>query len=116
MTLAFPLALTYTLTARVKFDEDSVVRFSLFGTTELKMGKIRTYGVLGQSRSSNWLANPDHTNENDLVDSYFIFISESDKFDLDSMTPKNNIKLQFRRDVYENVKEWIKKASAQQCV
>jgi len=116
MTLAFPLTLAYTLTSKVKFDEDSVVKFSFFGTTKLKMEKIKTYGVLGQSKSGNWLANPDNTNENDLVDSYYIFISESDKFDLDSTTPKNNIKIQFRKDVYENVKEWIKKASAQQCV
>ena len=116
MTLAFPLTLAYTLTSKVKFNNDSVVKFSFFRTTELKMEKIKTYGVFGQSKSGNWLANPDNTNENDLVDSYYIFISESDKFDLDSTTPKNNIKLQFRKNVYEDVKEWIKKASAQQCV
>ncbi len=114
MTLMFPLGLSFILTSKVKFDEDVVTKSSFFIKTQIKANKIKTYGVVSSSKYGTRLVDPENINENDFMESYFIFISESDKFDLNSMTRKNHIRLQFRVDVYETVKDWIKKASAQQ--
>ncbi|HNP98741.1 MAG: hypothetical protein U0289_05120 [Cyclobacteriaceae bacterium] len=116
MTLMFPLGLGYILTGKVKFDDDSVTKYSLFAKTELKINRIKTYGIVSSSKSGTRIVKPDNINENDLVEIYFIFLSESDTFDLDSMTRKNHVRLQFRVDVYEIIKEWVKKASAKQCI
>lgn len=113
LTLAFPLMLSYILTSKVKFDDRSVIKYSLFVKTEIKTEKIKSYGVVGSSKSGFWLVNPDEISENDFGQSYFIFLSESDKFDLDSMGRQNNLRLQYRKDIYEKIKEWIKTTSAQ---
>src|SRR4051812_15158809 len=60
MTLVFPLGLGYILTSKVKFDEDSVTKFSLFTKTEIKKDKIKTYGVVSSSKSGTWLVAPDN--------------------------------------------------------
>jgi hypothetical protein len=114
LIIAFPLTLTYILTSKVKFDDRSVIKYSLIIKTEIKTDKIKSYGVVGSSKSGFWLVNPDEINENDFGQSYYIFISESDKFDLDSMSRQNNLRLQYRKDIYQRIKEWHKKASAQQ--
>jgi hypothetical protein len=114
LTLAFPLTLSYILTSKVTFDDRSVIKYSLIIKTEIKTDKIKSYGVVGSSKSGFWLVNPDEINENDFGQSYYIFISESDKFDLDSMSRQNNLRLQYRKDIYEKIREWHKKASAQQ--
>ena len=116
LTLAFPLTLSYVLTSKVKFDEKSVIKYSLLVKTEIRTDKIKSYGVVGSSKSGFWLVNPNEISESDFGQSYFIFLSESDKFDLDSMGRQNNLRLQYRKDIYEKIKEWLKKASAQQCV
>lgn len=108
--------MSYILTSKVKFDDKSVIKYSLFIKTEIKTDKIKSYGVVGSSKSGFWLVNPDEISENDFGQSYFIFLSESAKFDLDSMGRMNNLRLQYRKDIYEKIKEWIKKTSAQQCV
>jgi len=116
LIFAFPLTLSYILSSRVRFDEDSVTKTSFFIKTELKTDRIKSYGVVGSSKSGFWLVDPDNINENDFGQTYFIFLSESDKFDLDSSARQNNLRLQYRRDIYEKIKDWLKKASAQQCV
>jgi hypothetical protein len=45
-----------------------------------------------------------------------VFLSQSEEFDLSSIFPKRNINLQFRRNEYELIKQWMKKTSAQQCI
>jgi hypothetical protein len=114
LILAFPLTLSFVLTSKVRFDDDKVTKSSLFIKTKLKAEKIKSYGVVGSSKSGFWLVDPDNINENDFGQSYYIFLSESDKFDLDSSARQNNLRLQYRKDIYEKIKEWTKKASAQQ--
>lgn len=114
LTLALPLTLSYILTSKVKFDEDVVTKYSLFIKTELKTERIKSFGVVGSSKSGFWLVDPDKINENDFGQTYFIVFSESDKFDLDSMNGQKNLRLQFRKEIYLKIKEWFKKASTQQ--
>src|SRR6188768_217654 len=49
MTLALPLTLMYMLTSKVKFEDDKVVKTSIFGSTELRFENINSFGVLSQS-------------------------------------------------------------------
>jgi hypothetical protein len=109
LTIVFPLTLTYVLTSKVTFDDTSVTKKSFFIKTKLNAEKIKSYGVVGSSKSGFWLVDPDHISENDFGQSYFIFLSESEQFDLDSTRRQNNLRLQYRRDIYEKIKEWIKK-------
>ncbi len=109
LTIVFPLTLTYVLTSKVTFDDTSVTKKSFFIKTKLNAEKIKSYGVVGSSKSGFWLVDPDYISENDFGQSYFIFLSESEQFDLDSTSRQNNLRLQYRRDIYEKIKEWIKK-------
>jgi hypothetical protein len=110
LTMAFPLILSYILTSKVKFDEETVIKYSLFIKTEIRTDKIKSYGVVGSGKSGFWLVDPDNINENEFGQTYFIFLSEADKFDLDSMNRQNNLRLQFRKDIYEKIKVWLKKS------
>lgn len=108
MTMAFPLTLTYLLTSKVQFDNDRAVKSSIFGTTELKLANIKSFGVFAQSRFNCWLVDSETATENSLFDTNFISISEADNFDLGQRRPKRNIRLLFGRDIYNKVRDWIK--------
>ena len=108
LTIVFPLTLSYLLTSKVQFDNDRAVKSSIFGTTELMLANIKSFGVFAQSRFNCWLVDSETATENSLFDTNFIFISEADNFDLGQRRPKRNIRLLFRRDIYNQVRDWIK--------
>jgi hypothetical protein len=107
LTFALPVTLTFLLTSKVQFDSDRVIQSSIFGTKELMLENIKSFGVFEQSRFSCWLVDAETATENSLFDSPLIFLSESKTFDLNKWRQKRTIRLQFRRDVYNKIKDWV---------
>jgi hypothetical protein len=107
LTFALPVTLTFLLTSKVQFDSDRVIQSSIFGTKELMLENIKSFGVFEQSRFSCWLVDAETATENSLFDSPLFFLSESKTFDLNKWRQKRTIRLQFRRDVYNKIKDWV---------
>jgi hypothetical protein len=115
MILAFPLQLAHFLSDKVKFNADCVIQASIFRFKKLKIEDIKTFGVYQQRRYNTMRSpiDPEKAGEDRFPFlTHSIFLSVSEKFDLSSLFPKKNIRLQFRRVEYEKIRQWMKKASA----
>ncbi len=117
--LAFPMAFLHFLTDTAKFSADRVLLTSIFRTRILKIEDIKTFGVYQQLKYNTMRSpiDPERVGEDKFPFlTHSIFLSLSEEFDLCSVFPKRNIILQFRRNEYEKIRQWMKKVSAQQCV
>lgn len=108
LTLSFPLLLAVVMTSKVIFDKDKVTRVSMFGRKEISINDLKSYGTFIQSRYSSRLVDSDELNENEMIDSNMIFLSESSTFDLNKFKLPVHIRLEYRADVYQRIKEWVK--------
>jgi hypothetical protein len=101
------------LTSKVTFDEMGVSKHSVFGRPwGIRCCNLRTFGVVSDNKLV--VVDPDLIDENTLE--YFqIFLSKSPEFDLYEKKRQFNLRLQYRKDVYEQIRAWVR-TSAHNCL
>jgi hypothetical protein len=95
------------MTSKVIFDKDKVTSVSIFGRREIYIKDLKSYGTFVQSRYSSRLVDRDELNTKEMIDTNMIFLSECSTFDLNKYNLPRHIRLEYRADVYQKIKEWI---------
>lgn len=111
LTLTFPLVLTIIMTSKVIFEEDKVTRVSVFGKKTIYLDDLRSFGTFIQSKYFSRLVEIDELDEKEYIDTNMIFLSESSTFDLNEYRMQRHIRLEYRKEVYQKISEWVKAAN-----
>lgn len=102
----FPLFVLMKLTSRIRFRDDYIEKITILGKTRIHLKDMRSYGICIQyGRFLPKEVDETEVDENSVLADNIVFISTLDHFDVDSEGRKETITFQYRKDIYETVKE-----------
>ena len=111
LTAFFPLFLFLIMTAKIKLGHDFIERRILFKTTRIELTDVKSYGIFSIVGSfASIIEDPNDFDKNEFMPNRWVFITKGLDFNPNRISKTDSIQFQYRPELYQKVKEIIKKS------
>lgn len=104
-----PFYLIWTLTSKIKIDNEIIESTSAFHRTKYKLSDIKSFGVFSRvGRFASIMVDPDNVGQGKILSDNHIFLSTKTDFNPNNFKRSDTLTFQYRKDIYDDIKAILK--------